>query len=383
MSGIDGKTQRELKPADDASPEVLPTGDRFTAEMGPWRTVGVCVASPAHVSAGKGCEDEIKFLERNGILACALADGAGSRKKCKIGARIAVAEACEELVEHFDDLKVRAVADALIHRINLRLARQAAELRAEMGDLASTLAFVAVRGSEFVAGNLGDGIVGCVQNSSGKVLIVPEWGKYANQTYFTTEPGAVEHTRIVSGSVEGDGSSFILMSDGPVKRLYDFKAKAFLPISVEIGSMLLKNNADDARNSLESFMKDRLVPRANDDCSIILVSRASSIDNEKSPPPGKPATLVSLQRPRAPPKGSKRALDKAKPKKKKNPGRKTSPRKRSFSRKTAEKRLHDRHPSSSLFRDGEAQRRKHVKETSWRRIFASWAARLWIAKSGR
>jgi len=356
MRGIEGKAKslvrsRVNRPAD-APPQASPAAGTFSAASGPWRTVGVSVASPSHLAAGKGCEDEIEFLERNGVLACALADGAGSRKRCKIGARIAVTEACEELVEHFDDLRKRPRADALIHRINLGLARRAGELQEDTRELASTLAFVAIRGLEFVAGNLGDGIVGSIPNASGNVLIGPEWGEYANQTYFTTDPVAIEHTRIVQGTLEGDRNTFIMMSDGGVKRLYDFKSKALTSNGVEIASWLFKTSADQVLNSLESFMRTTLAPRSNDDCSIILISQVGA-GGAANRPARTATTRVPGRR--------KPEVGKATPRKKKSDRKKKAlPQRRSVVRKPAEKRMVDRLSKDSLTR--------RPRSGAWRRI---------------
>jgi len=350
-SSVKCPTKSRAKRPGDAPLDASPTIGTFSARSGPWRTVGVSVASPGHLSAGKGCEDEIQFLERNGVLACALADGAGSRKRCKIGARIAVTEACEELVEHFDDIKKRPRADALIHRINLSLARRAGELQEDTHELASTLAFVAIRGLEFVTGNLGDGIVGCVGHSSGNVLIGPEWGEYANQTFFTTDSVAIEHTRIVQGTLEGDRNTFIMMSDGAVKRLYDFKSRALTSNGVEIASWLFKSNADQVLSSLESFMRTTLAPRANDDCSIILISQVGS-SAASSPARTATARVPGRRKPE---------FGKAKPRKKKSePKKKALPRRQGVVRRPAEKRLVDR-----LSKDSMTHR---TRSGAWRRI---------------
>ncbi len=328
----------------------------FSVESGDWRTIGVCVAGPVHLTNGKGCEDQIKYVERNGVLACALADGAGSRKKCKIGARIAVDETCEELVEYFDDVRSRPRAEALIYRIKLRLARRAAELQEETDQLASTLAFVAIRGSDYVAGNLGDGIVGRIEASGSTILIAPEWGEFANQTYFTTDTVAIERLRIVSGSAEADRNTFVLMSDGPVKKLYDFRSKALSPNGVEIGSWLLKSDMDNVLSSLQSYMRETLAPRANDDCSIILVSQVGS--RNAAARPAKKAIAGT-------PASSERGLRRPKPKKKKTPGKKKKALllRRIQKREPAKKRLV--HHSSAVSKKSDAARRNR-SGTTWR-----------------
>jgi hypothetical protein len=362
MRRVNRKSRPGPKRADDPAAEEQEMG-WFCAQSGPWRTVGVSVASPAHLTNGKGCEDQIKCVERNGVLACALADGAGSRKKCKIGARIAVDEACEELVEHFDDVRNRPRAEALIHRIKLRLARRAAELQEDTGQLASTLAFVAIRGSEYVAGNLGDGIVGRIQDSGSKILLEPKWGEFANQTYFTTDLVAIEQLRIVPGRAEEDRSTFLLMSDGPVKRLYDFRSKALSPNGAKIGSWLFNSDADEVLSSLQSYMRDTLAPRANDDCSIILVSHVGSSDAAS-----RPARKVIARVPA----GRERELGRAKPRKKKKAEKKKKalPQRRTLNRKPAQKRL-IRHLSEP--KDSGAARRERSGAT-WRRMRAALTA---------
>jgi len=308
----------------------------FAVEAGGWRAVGVSVASPGHLAAGKGCEDAICTLERNGILACALADGASTRGKSKIGARAAVAEACEELVEHFDALRASPLSDAMIFRINLRLSRLAAEYGAKREDFASTLAFVAVRGAEFVAGNLGDGVVAHVRNSGTTTLVEPEWGEFANLTYFATDHVAVRHTRMVQGEFDGDPGTVVLMSDGGTKRLYDYKSKVLAPNGVKIGSWLFQAGMNEVVDSLRAYMTDTLAPRSEDDCSIILVSRTGPQDAGRPTRRAAPRSVRSARR-----------LAKAKPKKKPAKKKRAYSRRRAIERMAAQTRLR-RHQSGGM-----------------------------------
>ena len=69
-----------------------------------WQTQIDRVTGRGHQRQGMPCQDRVLSMERNGVTAIALADGAGSAALSHEGAECAVQAVCELLCENFDAL---------------------------------------------------------------------------------------------------------------------------------------------------------------------------------------------------------------------------------------------------------------------------------------
>ena len=69
-----------------------------------WQTQTDRVTGRGHQRQGMPCQDRVLSMERNGVTAIALADGAGSAALSHEGAECAVQAVCELLCENFDAL---------------------------------------------------------------------------------------------------------------------------------------------------------------------------------------------------------------------------------------------------------------------------------------
>ena len=282
---------------------------RQAGQVQNWRAAGLYVAGGSRSSSGKVCQDRIRIDTRGDVLACTLADGAGSRCKSDTGAQVAVTEVCAELVEHFEELllaSLEELAARLIGRVTDALAAEAQRLDCALREFASTLAFVAVCDRRFIAGNLGDGVVARVGSSSEEILIPPERGEFANQTYFATDPGAAGHLRIKSGTLD-QYHGFILMTDGPAKLLYDYRTRRLAPNGVQIGGWLLGHEADPVLDGLDEILARDIVPRAGDDCTIGLVTCIDPGHAVKEPVASEPTPAPRRKKARRARRGKRKA----------------------------------------------------------------------------
>lgn len=119
-----------------------------------WQTQTDRVTGRGHQRQGMPCQDRVLSMERNGVTAIALADGAGSAALSHEGAECAVQAVCELLCENFDALfsaqSSAEVRHFLLSGVRDRIRERARELNAECGQLACTLLAVAVRGDAYL-----------------------------------------------------------------------------------------------------------------------------------------------------------------------------------------------------------------------------------------
>lgn len=240
-----------------------------------WKALGCAVQGKGHVAKGICCQDKIAGLEKNGVHAIALADGAGSAPLSHFGAEKAASYICERLCSDFDFMYSDGSGGArarekLMAGLLAVIRGLAVEKNCVMKDLASTLLAVAVKGDAVLAVHLGDGVIGCLKSDGLRTISRPENGGYANVTTFTTSKTAAASVKLIKGQVK-DKKAFILMSDGSCASLYD---KRTGNISSGLGSFMEQS---DRCNSLaleaqliESFRND-VRDRTNDDCSIAIL----------------------------------------------------------------------------------------------------------------
>ena len=230
----------------------------------------------SHLEQGKRCEDVIKALKNEETIAIVLADGAGSFSKAFEGATI-VSERCSRwLIKNFD----RAYSSkSLKHMLLYNVIRRSLNCYAKKNqigfkELSSTLLFVAIKDNRYIAGHIGDGVIGIITKDGDNVaLSEPERGEFANNTYFTTSPRVSKHFRLHKGMISNI-DSFFMMSDGAADCLYNQVAKTFAPAINKFAASLAKSSdteVEQVNESLRDVMEQHFPKRTNDDCSFILI----------------------------------------------------------------------------------------------------------------
>jgi len=141
---------------------------------------------------------------------------------------------------------------------------------ADLSDLASTLLFVAVKDGVYLAGHLGDGVIGVLREDRVDVLSTPKRGEFANTTYFVTQADSDIRLRLYTGPTdEADG--FILMSDGAAESLFDRARKVMAPAVQRILGWLDEHPPLAVTRALYYNLNSIIIEKTNDDCSIAVL----------------------------------------------------------------------------------------------------------------
>jgi hypothetical protein len=174
-----------------------------------------------------------------------------------------------EMCEGVGDLARRHIHSELLKS----LSRAARMEKCDVSALASTLLFVAHKGSRFLAGHIGDGVIARIDDAGAPhTLSSPDNGEFANSTVFVTDSIAVERFRLIHGAAEVSASGFVLMSDGCAESLYD--KRAGVPAAA-IGKLHTWNQ-ELSRKKMDAILlanlEQTIAKKSADDCSIALLS---------------------------------------------------------------------------------------------------------------
>ena len=236
-----------------------------------WMAAAGVVVGRGHAEGGLPCQDVAEALLTDDVAAIVVSDGAGSATHSAEGAAIAVKTTIAVLRELLPWSDREAVGDAVLAGCRSEMTKQATAKGYEVGELAATLAFVAVSGSVYIAGSLGDGVVMATKRR-GFGLEVPESlfeqdrGEYANETVFLTSSHARQRLRIVRESLDADG--FLVMSDGSAESLFLRKSGTPAPAVHRILSAFESRTSYDVEQGLRASVMPMLAERTKDDCSL-------------------------------------------------------------------------------------------------------------------
>lgn len=247
-----------------------------------WKTLSYEVLGSSHYKAKKVCQDKTYTYNQNGVVAVALADGAGSASHSDVGASIACKSICEYIGQYFDELLTLhafEVKEKIVGYVLENIIQKAQEMGCEKEALASTLLCVAVKGERIMGFHVGDGIIAYVKNHFLKTLSKPDNGEFANSTYFVTSSRAIEKAKVFAGRKEGI-TGFALMSDGSCASLY--KKKEDMPASA---LKKLINGLQYTYNSgffgiVKRLFDDGVSKYTTDDCSIALLCNNEVNEND-------------------------------------------------------------------------------------------------------
>jgi hypothetical protein len=196
-----------------------------------------------------------------------------------IGAEVVVRTALKLLSVAFDEiyemcLESDVVARSRIHQVLLKaLSKAALQHGCEIADLASTFLFVAHKGSRFLAGHIGDGVIAQVINGEPpSVLSHPDNGEFANTTVFVTDSICLDRFRLFHGVADSVTTGFVIMSDGCAESLYDKRSRSPATAIVK----LLEWNRQLSRNKMDRILmanlREAFSLKSTDDCSLALLS---------------------------------------------------------------------------------------------------------------
>ena len=246
-----------------------------------WAIAGGKVAGRLHDRTGAPCQDFTAHAYRQGVMAVALSDGAGSCKLSNEGARVLTRTVCALMTQRFDEFYVmdfNQTREELTNHLVSNLERYAAD-RCQLRDLSATLAFVACKEDRWIAGHVGDGAIVVLGSKGLFILSEPERGEFANQTYFLNSKEAEAHLRIYRGCDEPI-SGVALMSDGSCECLIDRREDRCAPAIRQMLDGFLSHSVGAVTEALQADLNEVIRNRTQDDCSLILARKRSMEPSE-------------------------------------------------------------------------------------------------------
>ncbi len=243
-----------------------------------WKLASAYVTGRGHFAKNIPCQNRTSVLvnrHSTGVFyGLSLADGAGSYKFSDIGAEIITKEILTYLKSNFTNLlKVKSVSKKVIQHIEQILSVEEKNRAIDIKELSSTLLFIALKKDKFIAGHIGDGVIGVLdKNNNISVLSYPDNGEYSNSTFFTTSGNYPNRLRIIRGNIV-DSTGFILMSDGSDESLYDSRTKKLMPVNAEIINWLNVGSSEEVNIALQSNLNDIIKQKTFDDCSLGILKK--------------------------------------------------------------------------------------------------------------
>ena len=243
-----------------------------------WKLASAYVAGRGHLSKNIPCQDrtfEMVDKHSTGVFyGLSLADGAGSYKFSDVGAELVTKEILLYLKSNFSTLlRLKITSSKIVKYIEEKLAIEAKRREVNIKDLSSTLLFVAIKNDKFIAGHIGDGVIGVLdKDNKVSVLSHPNNGEYSNSTFFTTTNTYSDRLKIIIGSIV-DSTGFILMSDGTGESLYDSKTKELASVNAEIINWLKLGDSEEVNIALKNNLNDIIKQKTFDDCSLAILKK--------------------------------------------------------------------------------------------------------------
>lgn len=240
-----------------------------------WVAAGGVQQGKRHVQKGIPCQDAIAISQKNGVMAAALADGAGSASNSHIGSNIAVQTVVRELLKRFvslHDSDEQDIADHFCDALSKALTSYAQHQSVSRRSLSSTLLFVGIKEQDMIVGHLGDGVILSIKNQKTEVLSTPERGEFANQTYLTMVGKWKEHLRI---SIETDSSldALVLMSDGTADSFYLRNEYEVAPAAKKLIDWYRDITSSEMAEIVQYNLRERISERTPDDTSLVIVQQ--------------------------------------------------------------------------------------------------------------
>ena len=262
------------------------------------RMAGASIIGRDHLKKNGVCQDRVFHLAKNGVYVASLCDGAGSKTNSHLGAEIVSKEIANYVSEHFIDMEMaletkglspmlaakkqealrKEIVDFLLKKLsNYALQNDGVEIE----DLSCTMMFVAIHENRYIAGHIGDGVIGMLKNDYGtqKLLVLsnPENGSSPNITFFVNDKNSDKHLRLYFGD-SNSIAGFILMSDGPEEAL--FNRRDGLSDNCSILFQAFERTSDDEYGQfLNDILEKKISDVSYDDLSLNIIYR-ETIDTD-------------------------------------------------------------------------------------------------------
>jgi hypothetical protein len=225
-----------------------------------------------HIDHNIPCQDAHAFTSKNGLLAAAVCDGAGSASSSDLGAKECAATICNFLIEHLDGRPLecdQALFEQGLIGARNRLEVIAAEHSLHTRDLACTLVGAILNEQGGYLFHIGDGMAVVELEDDTFITSLPENGEYSNETYFVTGSDWQAHLRVQAFS--GTPRCLVLMSDGAMS----FAAKGgklFAPFIDPVKAYLVTVPETEGSAELHDTLADERTWKITSDDKTILVA---------------------------------------------------------------------------------------------------------------
>ena len=110
-------------------------------------------------------------------------------------------------------------------------------------------------------------------NDEVALIMPPENGEHANETWMTTSKESDKHMRSISCELD-NVLGFVLMSDGSASSLYNKKKTCFAPAMKKLFSTISNQTKNNSEKYIKDIIDNFLVKNTSDDCSILMAVRA-------------------------------------------------------------------------------------------------------------
>jgi hypothetical protein len=248
---------------------------------GGWRAFGASVMGSAHQRAGLPCQDAYAYYAWPDGAVLVTADGAGSAERADEGAQLAAAAASSALVAGlrrgwpYDDSGWANLFAAAFEEARAEVLAEARASGLSARAYASTLLCAVVAEDLVAVAQLGDGVaVAALPEGDWFLAAAPQKGEYANETYFLTQPDALERVTfsVYAEPVQG----LAVMTDGLLRLVLDLERNVphlpfFRPLLAFAHGV---NDEEKGRADLAAFLaSERVSARTDDDKTLVLAVR--------------------------------------------------------------------------------------------------------------
>lgn len=243
-----------------------------------WRVLSASVTGTVHERLDVPCQDfNLWEVTPEGILLCAVADGAGSASLGHIGAQIAATSAlkflsrkAQKLLALTDD-KIRIELLDIIQDVKSSIESEAGKYNANPRELATTLILV-VAGYQFIAvAHIGDGAVVVKDGGELFALSKPETREFVNETTFVISPKVLYEVNICI--LRSNFKYISIISDGlQMLALKMPEGIPYVPFFSPLFEFISKvDDEKKAGEELIAFLRsERVKNRTDDDMTLLL-----------------------------------------------------------------------------------------------------------------
>jgi len=255
-----------------------------------WQVAAASKRGSRHEASGAGCEDAYQVVQtRLGVLAIAVADGAGSAEFAEAGANIAsqraAADVCTSLAQVGDapdDSTLERILEAAMAAALAAVQTEAAKREVDYHELASTMILVIAHRDFIAAAQIGDGAT-VVADEAGELfsLTVPPPGEYLNETVFLTSSEALQTMQVRIW--HGQASGLAVFSDG--LQMLCLKWPEFEPHAAFFTPLFefVRQTTDEAQatGGIERFLlSERVGKLTDDDVTLVLATLGNHYDDD-------------------------------------------------------------------------------------------------------